>query len=137
MPALYEVVQMRIPEKCGAVLIVGMLVLQLVGCGEDEESSIGVQLRDSYDAIVSGTFAIVANPPTSEPLLPCVVAAVSDGKQTYILTVEGSFFCIGDAFEWKSREFEIGEQMVVEGTVEEHLDIRGGIWVGIEVESIQ
>ncbi len=128
---------MRSPEKCGAALIVGMLVLQLVGCGEHEESSIDVQLRDPYHAVVSGTFAIVANPPTSEPPLPCVVAAVSDGEQTYILTVEGSFFCISDAFEWKGRAFEIGEQMVVEGTVEDHWDIRGGIWVGIEVESIQ
>ncbi len=119
------------------VLIACILVLQLIGCGEDEESSAGVRLSDPYDAVVIGTFLTVANPPMSEPPLPCLVAAVSDSEQTYILTVGGSFLCISDVFEWEGRQFENGEQIIVEGTVEEHLDIRGGIWVGIEVESIQ
>jgi hypothetical protein len=128
---------MRFPERCYMALIAGILALQLVGCAEDEASSVDARLSDPYNAAISGTFATAANPPMSEPPLPCVVAAVSDGRQMYILTVEGSFFCISDVFEWEGRALEIGEQIIVEGTVEEHLDIRGGIWVGIEVESIQ
>lgn len=118
-------------------LVVCILATALAGCGEDEGSSVDVKLRDPYHAVVDGRYSLAGYPHITDPPLPGLVAAVHDDEQTYILIVEGGIACPIDTFRWASSTFVDGDHMTVEGTVKEHFDLRGGVWMGIEVESIE
>ena len=128
---------MRFPEKCALMLLACVLAMALVGCDEDEGSPVDMRLRDPYHAVVDGTYSLAGYPHVTNPPLPCLAAAVSDDEQTYVLIVDGGIACPIDTFEWNSSAFVDGDRMTVEGRVKEYMDLHGGTWLGIEVESIR
>jgi len=110
------------------------LMIFIVSCAEKHNSPLE---NYPYEAVITGEFELIDNPcymSNGIPCIPGVVAAINDGVHSYIITNEGIFFF--DGFLWEGRECIVGEQLVIEGLVEEQVDDLGNDWLGIEVEAL-
>ena len=115
-------------------IIIIILMIFIINCTGKHNSPLE---NYPYEAVITGEFELIDNPcymSNGTPCLPGVVGAVNDGVHSYILTIEGIFFF--DGFVWEDRECLVGEQLAVEGLIEERVDDFGNVWLGLEVEDV-
>jgi hypothetical protein len=84
---------------------------------------------------ITGEYALVGNPCTTDPCLPCVVYAVLADGTTYYLTVEGHW--LRENRSWDGYTPEVGDWVTASGRVSERADIRGDPFYEIEVWSLR
>lgn len=117
--------------------IVVLIAFTCTGCESGEDCPLGITLNDPYHAVIGGTLIQVSNPPMQEPPLPCIVGAIDYGETTYILTTGGTWICPCDELVWNGAVFKPGDAIEVEGMVVERLDVRGNVWISLEIEDIR
>lgn len=80
---------------------------------------------------INGTYGMIANPATTDPVLPGMVAAVTANNVNYILTVNGEW--VGEEFSWEEWTPEWNERISVIGVISEHVDLLSRTYYEIEV----
>jgi parallel beta-helix repeat protein len=103
--------------------------------GADELWAVYLPLVMTSTTTIAGEYALVGNPCTTDPCLPCVVYAVIADDTTYHLTVEGHWLC--ENRSWDGYTPESGDWVTVTGYVSERVDIRGDPFYDIEVSSLK
>lgn len=83
---------------------------------------------------ITGRYAFVPNPCTTEPCLPGMAYAMESGGKCFFLTVGGRWS--DQARAWQGWIPAVGDAISVTGTVRQQLDIRGNPFFTLEVESL-
>ncbi len=83
---------------------------------------------------VEGEYSVVPNPCTTVPCLPGMVYAVSTADACYVLSRAGHW--LAESCRWGDFMPELGDQIVVSGHVTRKSDLRGDMFLEIEVESL-
>lgn len=83
-------------------------------------------------------FAYVANPCTTDPCLPGVVAAVEQYGETYVISIDGHW--VDSTYDWETN-FDFkgaldGQTTMAEGRVTYRTDVNGQIYMEIELSAI-
>jgi hypothetical protein len=83
---------------------------------------------------VTGRYAFVPNPCTTQPCLPGMAYAIESGGQCFFLTLGGRWS--DQAHTWEGWMPSLGDTISVRGSIRQRLDIRGDPYFTIEAESV-
>lgn len=85
-------------------------------------------------ATLTGRYAFMPNPCTTEPCLPGMAYALESDGQCFFLMLDGRW--LDQAHAWKGWIPVLGDAVSVTGNVRQQIDIRGNPFFIIEVESM-
>ncbi len=90
---------------------------------------------DEATTTLTGRYAFVPNPCTTQPCLPGMAFAVECAGQCFLLTQSGRW----SDHPWISQGWSpaVGNSVSVTGRVTQHTDIRGDSFFTIEVEALR
>ncbi len=89
---------------------------------------------DSTTSMMTGEYAFVPNPCTTEPCLPGFIFALHVDETYYYLTVEGQW--LWETQSWDGFVPQVGQMVKVSGEISEAIDTAGQVFYNLEVISL-
>ncbi len=115
-------------------VFIAMGISFLAGCGAAGSTPPPIP-QDEKPGTLTGQYAFIGNPCTTEPCLPGMAYAVQVAGTDYFITVEDRWFSENRA--WEDYSPEVGDWVTVSGTLREKVDVFGKPYYTIEVLSLK
>ena len=94
-------------------------------------------IENQHLIFLEGTLELVSNPCLSEPCLPGQVYALFKDHTHYILVHQKEWTWGSNPFVWNDIQLTIGEHILVEGKVSEHLDLKKKPYFQLDIVTLK
>jgi len=98
-------------------------------------SHISMSAIDNGPIMMTGEYAFVPNPCTSEPCLPGMIFALKVGKIYYYLTLDKQW--IWEARSWNGFTPQVGQMVKATGEINEAINTAGRVYYNFEMKSLK